>query len=92
MNKEDNISIQEEDVEIISPGTASSAILQLAQNPGALRDLFQLNDQQASNVQALLTGSGAALAVKLFSKHLGVELSGAIGGLLGGHISRRIMQ
>ena len=91
MAEEEFTYVPAENVEVISPSSPNTAILQLVQNPGMLREIFQLNPQQAENVQALLAGSGTALAVKLFSQHIGVELAGALGGLLGGYASRKVL-
>lgn len=92
MIEEDEIEvIQESDIEVIPPGTPSAAILQLVQNPGTLQNLFKLDDKQTENVQAILTGTGAAASVKLLSKYVGVEIAGAFGGFLGGYVAKRVL-
>lgn len=89
--------VRDEDIEVIesgnysSRGGASQALAQLIQNPETLKTLFQLSPQQAENVRALLAGSGSALAVKLFSKHIGAELAAGIGGFLAAYASKKML-
>jgi len=91
MEQEDVVRVSPDKVEVLPAETPNEVLLKLMQNPSALRNLFQLNDQQAENVRALLAGGGTTLAVKMFSRYVGPELAGAVGGFLGGYVSRRLL-
>ena len=88
--------INPEDIEVLPPEGKSSkidsaALAKLISNPGALRGMFSLTEPQAENVAAILAGSGTALSMKLLAKHIGPELAGAVGGFLGGYVSRKVV-
>lgn len=67
------------------------SISQYLSNPKQLSQLFSLTEKQAENVCSLITGGSSAFAYKLLARHLGSELSGAIGGFLGGYLSKRVI-
>ena len=72
-------------------GQSNSQLLDIIQNPNALAERFNLSQEQAGNVKSLITGASAGLAHKYLSGLFGDEIAGAIGGYLGGYISRRLI-
>ena len=60
-------------------------------NPKQLSQVFNLTGKQTENVCSLIAGGSSAFAYKFLAQHIGSELSGAIGGLLGGYIARKIV-
>ena len=68
-----------------------NALANLISNPGAVSQMFNLNIEQSKNVKSLITGGAAALSHKYLSQMFGDELAGAIGGFLGGYISKRLV-
>ena len=68
-----------------------NALANIISNPGSLTNMFNLNAEQSKNVKSLITGGTAALSHKYLSQMFGDELAGAIGGFLGGYISKRLV-
>ena len=66
-------------------------ISQYMSNPKQLSQLFSLTGRQAENVQSLLVGAGTGGIYKLLNRHLGPDISGAIGGLVSAYITRKIV-
>ena len=59
-------------------------------NPRALMGMLNLNESQAENVGALVTGAGAAAGYKFLRKYFGDELAGIIGAAAGAYVYRKI--
>lgn len=68
-----------------------NAIANIIRNPAGLSKMFNLNVEQSKNVKSLITGGSAALSHKYLSQMFGDEIAGAIGGFLGGYISKRLI-
>ena len=68
------------------------SFLELLSNPQQLANSLNLNRKQAENIRSLITGSGAGLASKFLARTFGDEIAGAIGGFLGGYVSKRILK
>ena len=66
-------------------------LAKILSNPGSIQQMFNLDETQAMNVASLLTGAGAGLTRKYLTQALGPEIAGAIGGFLGGYLSRRLV-
>lgn len=73
-------------------GEPSKMLMEIVKNPGKLQQQFNLTEKQATNVVALITGSGAALSSKYLSQALGNEIAGAIGGFLAGHVAKKLFK
>ena len=67
------------------------AIMRIMENPRQLAEMLNLNEKQAENLRATITGAGAGLSSKFLSQVFGDEIAGAVGGFLGGYIARRII-
>ena len=72
-------------------GARRSAITQFMQNPRGVASSLNLTEAQALNVRSLITGAGAAAAEKYLSRSIGAELAGALGGLAGAWIARKMI-
>ena len=93
LTREDRIQELEEELSRLreNPRTSrSTALLRLLEKPEQIRDSFNLNEEQAVNVRAIITGAGTGLSVKYLSKSIGTELSGVLGALLSAYISRKV--
>ena len=66
-------------------------IVRIMQNPRQLADMLNLDEKQADNLRAAITGAGAGLSSKFLANAFGDEIAGAVGGFLGGYIARRII-
>jgi len=67
-------------------------LIKAISNPDEVINSLGLNDEQCKNLQALITGGGAALGVKYLSNAFGIEIGGALGAILGGYVSRKIVK
>ena len=72
--------------------TQNTSLAKLMQNPAQLASALNLTEKQAENVRSIITGSGAGLASKFLARTFGDEIAGAIGGFLGGYVSKRILK
>ena len=77
--------------ELTESPTEQDMIVRIMQNPRQLADMLNLSEKQAENTRAAITAAGAGLSSKFLSQHFGDEIAGAIGGFLGGYISKRII-
>lgn len=66
-------------------------IVKIMQNPQQLQDLLNLNEKQAENIKALVTGAGAGIASKYLAKHFGDAVAGGFGGFVGGLIANKLL-
>jgi len=85
------ISELEQEINSLKGGVNTGALANILENPSALKTLFTLDEKQALNVASLITGSTSGLGRKYLTNLVGPELAGAIGGWLGGYISKRVM-
>ncbi len=81
--------------EVMSPNQAfpkstEDIIVQLASNPSALIASLGLTETQAKNVASIIAGTGAGLGYKYLSNTVGDEIAGAIGGLLGAYLAKKV--
>lgn len=60
-------------------------------NPNQLIRTLNLTPQQARNVKSIIAAGGAGISHQLLSNVIGSELAGAVGGFLGGYLSRKLM-
>ena len=67
-----------------------NAIIKIVQNPKQLAELLNINEAQAENIKAVITGAGAGLASKYLARHFGGAVAGAFGGFIGGLISQKL--
>lgn len=67
-------------------------LIKAISNPKDLVDSFGLSDEQVTNVRALVTGGGAALLTKYLGSALSEPVAGALGGLLGGWVSTKLVK
>ena len=72
-------------------GGGKYELVKLFENPGQLQKMFNLNETQAVNVASLLTGASSAASRKYLTKLIGAELAGAVGGFVGGYISKKLV-
>jgi len=72
-------------------GGLSPSVVKLLANPSQIKGLLQLNDEQATNIKAIISGAGAAFFNKHFGKSIGDEFSAAAGGFLAAWISKKIL-
>lgn len=84
----EELQIQLEELRSGKPN--SNMLMELIQNPQAIRQKFNLDERQTKNVKALLVGSGAAASVKWLGDSIGDELAAAGGALLSAYIARKI--
>ena len=77
--------------EITGSTSERDMIIKIMENPQRLAEMLGLDEKQAENIRATLTGAGAGLSSKFLSQFFGEEISGAVGGFLGGYIARRII-
>ena len=77
--------------EITESPQEQDMIVRIMQNPRQLAEVLDLNEKQAENLRAAITGAGAGLSSKFLAKTFGDEIAGAVGGFLGGYIARRII-
>jgi hypothetical protein len=73
-------------------GGQEDILIQALSNPSAFVDEMGLTDEQATNLRALVTGGGAALGAKYLSNAFGEPIAGALGALLGGYISKKVVK
>ena len=66
-------------------------IIELFNNPEQLAQSLSLTKQQVENIKSLITAGGAGLSHKYIARHFGDEFAGAIGGFLGGYVSKRLI-
>jgi len=66
-------------------------LIRIVQNPQQLQELLNIDEAQAENIRAVLTGAGAGLAHKYLSKHFGDAVAGGFGGFIGGLIANKVL-
>lgn len=71
-------------------GHSPSTITQLVQNPKGMIAGLNLTEPQSLNVRSLVTGLGAAASEKYLSRSIGPLLAGALGGLAGAWIGKKL--
>ena len=81
----------ENEIGRLQGGVNTGALANIIQNPSALRSLFTVDERQALNVASLITGGASGLGRKYLTNLVGPELAGAIGGFVGGYVSRKLM-
>lgn len=74
--------------DIVPSGGPFSDILS---NPNQLVKTLNLTPQQSKNVKSIIAAGGAGISHQLLSNIIGSELAGAVGGFLGGYLSRKLM-
>ena len=97
MDKEDVIYVDKDQIEVLEDleeyraegGNISQLITALTKNPGLLKNQFSLDDKQATNVKAIITGVGTGAAMKYFSPHIGDELAAVSGALLSAFLAKK---
>jgi len=73
------------------PQTSDDIIIRLLSNPKGLANSLGLTEKQAKNIASIITGGGAGLGHQLLADAIGPELAGAIGGFLGGYVSKKVV-
>ena len=81
------------------PTDPRQRVINILTNPGELRNRFELSNEQADNVAAIINGviagAGTGYMRKALTQHVGAEMAGAIGGLLsglvGGVVSKKMI-
>ena len=104
MNEERNLDRQEMGQEVIrrrgdsfdigetaETPTERDMIVRIMENPRQLAEMLNLDEKQADNVRAAITGAGAGLSSKFLSQTFGDEIAGAVGGFLGGWVAKRLI-
>jgi len=74
------------------PNVPQDDVFRIIQNPEQLQDLLNINEEQAANIRAVITGAGAGLAHKYLSKPFGDAVAGGLGGLIGGIIASKLLR
>ena len=87
----DSFDIGSEDKDYEESSLSSPKIIEILNNPQMLAESLNLTAYQAENLRSLITAGGAGVSHKFLARHIGDELAGAIGGFLGGYISKRII-
>lgn len=85
----DSFDIGRKGGDIIQPGTG--ALSDILSNPNQLVKSLNLTPQQARNVKSIIAAGGAGISHQLLSNIVGSELAGAVGGFLGGYLSRKML-
>ena len=67
-------------------------LIKALSNPSGFVEELGLSDEQAQNLRALVTGGGAALGVKYLGNAFGEPIAGALGALLGGYVSKKVVK
>ena len=91
---QDRIKQLQEEVNFLRGGSSedlSKSLSTILSNPGALKQMFGLSDAQSENIASLMTGGAAGLSRKYLTQMLGPEIAGAVGGFLGGYLSKKMM-
>jgi len=84
----DSFDIGRKGGDIVQSGGAFNDILS---NPNQLIKSLNLSPQQARNVKSIIAAGGAGISHQLLSNVIGSELAGAVGGFLGGYLSRKML-
>ena len=91
ISPQQRISELEQEINQLKGGVNSGALANILENPSALKTMFTVDEKQALNVASLITGGASGLGRKYLTNLVGPELAGAIGGFLGGYVSRKLM-
>lgn len=76
----------------VRQNSSQDVLIQAMSNPTEFIESMGLSDQQAQNLRALLTGGGAALATKYLGDALSEPVAGALGAILGGIVSQKVVK
>ena len=74
------------------PAQQEDILIKAISNPASFMDELGLSDEQAKNLRCLVTGGGAALGVKYLGEAFGEPVAGALGALLGGYVSKKVIK
>lgn len=85
----DSFDLGGENTEEIVP--RDDMLTKIISNPQGLMRSLELDEKQAKNVAAVITGGAAGLGRKYLSDFMGPELAGAVSGFLGGYISKKLV-
>ena len=77
--------------EITESPQEQDIFIKVMQNPQQLANMLGLDEKQAENLRAAITGAGAGLSSKFLANAFGDEIAGAVGGFLGGYIAKRVI-
>ena len=77
--------------ELAKSSQEQDIIVKIMQNPSQLQELLNIDEAQAENIKAVLTGAGAGLASKYLAKHFGDAVAGGFGGFVGGIIAQKLL-
>lgn len=77
--------------EVTESGQGQDAIINILQNPGQISSMLNLTKKQEANLRSLLVGAGTGGIHRMLSEQLGDVAAGAIGGLLAGFLTQKIM-
>ncbi len=95
INRDDRIQQLEDEIRHLKGISTEdkNSVLGIIGNPNIkeFAAKLSLDERQARNVKALITGGVSAASSKYLSSIFGEEIAGAIGGGLGGYLARRIL-
>jgi len=74
----------------IGRNNPTQSLLKLMENPSALGQQLNLNEEQVRNVKSVISGMGSAAAVKYLSAAFGSELAAAFGGFTAAFLSKKL--
>ena len=70
---------------------SSPEIISIFNNPSQLASLLDVSEAQAENLRSLIVGGGTGAVYRLLNKHLGGEVSAALGGLLSAWAAKKLL-
>lgn len=76
----------------VNPAGGEDILVQIMSNPEGFVNALGMTEEQAKNLRALLAGGATALSVKYLGDALSEPIAGAIGGLLGGYLSAKVVK
>jgi hypothetical protein len=76
----------------VNPAGGEDILVQIMSNPEGFVNALGMTEEQAKNLRALLAGGATALSVKYLGDALSEPIAGAIGGLLGGYLSSKVVK
>ena len=91
VTREERIKELEGELGMLKGGGFETGLMKAIQNPGLLRQTFNLNEAQTGNVKALIAGAGSAASVKYFGKAVGDVLAAAAGGAIAALVAKKLL-
>lgn len=71
--------------------TKDPAITNILQDPNALAQLLNINEEQAENIKSVIVGAGAGAAYKYLGKYFGGEIAAMFGAFASSLIARKVI-